>query len=64
MLMKMAIMKPLTEQDVTNRMAVSVIAMRRLTTTGMGSRFMSDQQWRDNLDGVKEEEKGVLSKWS
>jgi hypothetical protein len=33
------------------------MAMRRLMTTGMGSRFMSVQQQRDNLDGVKEEEK-------
>jgi hypothetical protein len=60
----MAMMKPVTEQDATNRMAASMMAMQRLTTTGMASRFMSDQQRHDNLDNVKEEEKGVLPKWS
>jgi hypothetical protein len=41
-----------------------MMATRRLTTTGIACRVMSDQQWRGNLDGVKEEEKGVLPKWS
>jgi hypothetical protein len=41
-----------------------MMATRRLTMTGMASRFRSDQQRRDNLDGVEEEEKGVLPKWS
>jgi hypothetical protein len=57
-------MKPVIEQDTTNRMVVSMMATQRLTTTGMESRFMSNQQRCDNLDGVKEEAKGVLPKWS
>jgi uncharacterized membrane protein len=79
MSIRMAMMKPVTEQDVTSGMAVSrmtasgmavsgmvvsMMATRRLTMTGMVSKFMSDQQRRDNLNGVEEEEKGVLPKWS
>jgi hypothetical protein len=71
----MAMMKPVTEPDVTSGMAASrmaasgmaasMMATWRLTMTGMASRFMSDQQRRDKiLDGVEAEVKGVLPKWS
>jgi hypothetical protein len=41
-----------------------MMATQRLTTTGMASRLMIEPLRRDNLDGVKEVEKGVLPKWS